>query len=128
MPSVWFALVSLVVLMPVVALFPFTLLLVGEFTFLPLLRRYEPHKYVFILYCVENTCFCHIVVICLRGNMPRLNKYTIVEELPKGALTVSQFAKNRGVDHSLIYHELKRKTAKFSIVVFHGINFIVPLT
>jgi hypothetical protein len=57
--------------------------------------------------------------------MPRLHDYKIVRELPKGAIKVSDYAKQRGCHHSLIYHELKRKKANFEIVNFQGINFII---
>lgn len=58
--------------------------------------------------------------------MPRLNQYTIVDSLPDNAIKVSQYAKDRGCHHSLIYHEITRKKANFEIIQFQGINFILP--
>ena len=57
--------------------------------------------------------------------MPRLHTYRIVKELPSHAVKVIEYAKQRGCHHSLIYHEVKRKKAKFEIVNFQGINFII---
>ena len=58
--------------------------------------------------------------------MPRIHNYTIVDQLPANAIKVSDYAKQRGCSHSLIYHELTRKVAKFTIVQFQGINFVIP--
>lgn len=59
--------------------------------------------------------------------MPRLYQYKTVKKLPGNAITVKQYAVTRGCSHTLIYKELKRGKAKFEIVQFHGINFIIPL-
>lgn len=57
--------------------------------------------------------------------MPRLYNYTVVDKLPKGAIRVSEYAKQRNCSHSLIYKEIARGKAKFKLVQFHGINWVV---
>lgn len=57
--------------------------------------------------------------------MARKYQYTVVEELPKGALKVKEYAKRRGVSHTLIYKELIRGTASFKMIQFQGINFVI---
>ena len=59
--------------------------------------------------------------------MPRLYEYTIINQLPPGAVTVSQYAKGKGCVTSYIYHLIKRGKADFNIVVFQGINFVVTV-
>lgn len=56
--------------------------------------------------------------------MPRKYDHRIVKRLPKDAITVKEYARQRNCHHSLIYHELKRGKANFQIVNFQGINFI----
>ena len=58
--------------------------------------------------------------------MPRKHQYITVDILPSNAIKVSDYAKQRGCDHSLIYHELRRNVAKFTIVQFQGFNFVIP--
>ena len=59
--------------------------------------------------------------------MPRKYQYTKVNKLPATALTVSKFAKSKNwKDHSLVYHNIKRGKADYKIVVFQGINFVIP--
>lgn len=58
--------------------------------------------------------------------MPRIYEYQTVSKLPTNAIKVSEYAKQRNCSHSLIYHELKRGKAKFYIVQFQGINFVIP--
>jgi len=65
------------------------------------------------------------MVVIIFVLMPRLHTYRIVKELPSHAVKVIEYAKQRGCHHSLIYHEVKRKKAKFEIVNFQGINFII---
>lgn len=57
--------------------------------------------------------------------MPRLHEYRIVKELPKDAIKVKEYARQRNIHHSLIYHELKRGKANFEIIQFQGINFVI---
>lgn len=64
--------------------------------------------------------------LCYIAFMPRLYTHTVVDKLPDGAIKVSEFAKQRKCSHTLIYHELSRGKAKFKLVQFHGINFVVP--
>ncbi len=58
--------------------------------------------------------------------MPRLYTYTIVDILPANAVKVSDYAKQRGCTTSLIYHEIQRNKANFTIIQFQNINFIIP--
>ena len=58
--------------------------------------------------------------------MPRLYKYITVNKLPINAIKVSDYAKQINCSHSLLYHRITRKKADFRIVVFQGINFIIP--
>ena len=58
--------------------------------------------------------------------MPRKFEYRIVKELPKEALKVKEYADQRAVSTSLIYHELHRGVAKFEMIQFQSINFILP--
>ena len=57
--------------------------------------------------------------------MPRSLSHTIVSKLPKGAITVSQFALNNNISTSLVYHRLKRGKADYCVVVYCGINWVV---
>lgn len=57
---------------------------------------------------------------------PNVNKYEQVEKLPKNAMTVKQYADNKGISTSYIYKLLKDKKADFKMVVFQTINFIIP--
>jgi hypothetical protein len=58
--------------------------------------------------------------------MPRRYEYIIVDQLPVNAIKVSDYAKQRNCSTSLIYHEIIRNVAKFYIVQFQGINFVIP--
>lgn len=58
--------------------------------------------------------------------MPRLHKYREVKKLPDNALTVSQYAKERGCTTPYIYELVKKGKAEFELVTFKGINFIIP--
>jgi hypothetical protein len=71
-------------------------------------------------YCIVD---CHKVVIF--DLMPRKYDHIIVDQLPPNAVRVSAYAKQRNCSTSLIYHELLRNVAKFYIVQFQGINFVV---
>ena len=59
--------------------------------------------------------------------MPRSLTHKEVNVLPKDAVKVSHYAKQRGCSTSLIYHELQRGKANFTIIVWQGTNFILPL-
>ena len=54
-----------------------------------------------------------------------LHLYEQVDKLKPGAMTVSQYAEERGCTTSYIYHLIKRGKADFKIVVYNGINFVV---
>ncbi len=55
-------------------------------------------------------------------------KYKEVSTLPKGAMTVKEYADSNDISQSLVYKRIERKKADFQIVVFQTINFVVPLT
>lgn len=55
-----------------------------------------------------------------------VNKYENVSVLPAEALTVADYAAQRGCTTAYIYKLIKDKKNDFSIVTFHGINFIIP--
>lgn len=57
---------------------------------------------------------------------PNTNKYEVINTLPKNAMTVKQYADNKGISTSYIYKKLKDKKADFKMVVFQTINFIIP--
>lgn len=53
-------------------------------------------------------------------------KYRVVEKLPKGAMTVKQYADQKGINQATPYLQWKRGNADFEIIIFVGINFIIP--
>lgn len=55
-----------------------------------------------------------------------ISKYPSVERLPKNALTVKNYADNNECSTSYIYKLVKEKKAKFKIVTFQTVNFIIP--
>jgi len=55
-------------------------------------------------------------------------KYKEVKVLPKGAMTVKEYATSNDISQSLVYKRIERNKANFQIVIFQSINFIVPLT
>ena len=54
------------------------------------------------------------------------NKYPLVETLPSNAMTVKEYAVSVGKTTSHIYVMLQRGKADFKVVLFKGINFIIP--
>lgn len=54
------------------------------------------------------------------------NKYPSVKSLPKNAVTVKEYADTNNISTSYIYKQVKEKKAKFKIVIFQTINFIIP--
>ena len=58
--------------------------------------------------------------------MPRTKNFDEINNLPLGALTVSQYAKSINKHQSVIYHWINRGKADYSIKVFQGINFVIP--
>jgi hypothetical protein len=60
--------------------------------------------------------------------MPRLYKRRKVDILPAEAIKVSDYARQQGCHHSLIYHQIARNKATYEIVNFQGINFVIPST
>lgn len=63
--------------------------------------------------------------------MTRKNIYREVKNLPVRALTVADYAKENKWDTAYVYkqwrhHVQKEKKIPFEIVVFRGINFVLP--
>jgi hypothetical protein len=60
----------------------------------------------------------------------RKNTYDVVNDLPGDAMTVAQYAAEvMNCNTSYIYELIRKaKNTDFKIVVFKGINFVVPLT
>lgn len=54
------------------------------------------------------------------------NKYPIVNKLPETALTVKEYADKNEISTSYVYKMVREEKAKFKIVVFQTINFIIP--
>lgn len=58
--------------------------------------------------------------------------YRLVKELPKGALTVAEYADIKGFTHNNIYNMWRRHVGpqkqdlNFEIVIFKTINFVIP--
>lgn len=56
------------------------------------------------------------------------NKYKTVNSLPENAMTVKDYCKERGCTNPYIYQLVRTNKANFEIVIFKGINFVIPLT
>lgn len=56
------------------------------------------------------------------------SKYRTVETLPATAMTVKDYCLQRGCTNPYIYQLVRENKADFEIVLFKGINFIIPLT
>lgn len=54
------------------------------------------------------------------------NKYQTVDNLPKSALTVKEYADSNNISTSYVYKQIREKKADFKIVIFQTINFIIP--
>lgn len=52
------------------------------------------------------------------------NEYRTVENLPDGAKPISQYAKDEGISIPPVYK--RYKTGKIEIVIYQGINFVLP--
>ena len=59
--------------------------------------------------------------------MPRSLKHPEVDILPSGAKTVKQYCIDNNISTTLFYHWIKRGKSTYSIVIFQGINFVLPL-
>jgi hypothetical protein len=55
-----------------------------------------------------------------------IGKYREVSQLPNNAMTVQSYADSRGWKAHNIYMKLKRHTNDFEIILFQGINFVIP--
>jgi hypothetical protein len=58
--------------------------------------------------------------------MPRKRTRRKVDSLPKGAMTLADYAKKVGLSIGRIYQKELEKKADFEIVTFHGLNFVIP--
>jgi len=56
----------------------------------------------------------------------RTNQYPVVDSLPPGAMTVSEYCNMKDISTSVFYMRLKRGTANYKVVVFQNINFVLP--
>jgi hypothetical protein len=55
------------------------------------------------------------------------SRYEKVDKLPKNALTVSEYAKQRDTSTNYLYNLIRdNKNKDFKIVVFNTINFVIP--
>lgn len=60
-------------------------------------------------------------------NMKRnTGKYDTVDTLPANAISVPQYAKNKGFTPQYVYNKIANKKADFKIVIFQGYNFVIP--
>lgn len=54
------------------------------------------------------------------------HKYREVSKLPATAKTVKTFAEDTGITTAYVYKQVKEGKNKFEMVVFQGVNFIIP--
>ena len=54
------------------------------------------------------------------------NKYPIIKTLPVNAMTVKEYALSKGITPQYVYVMIQRNKATFKMVLFQGINFIIP--
>lgn len=55
------------------------------------------------------------------------NRYESVEVLPVNAMTVAEYCEQRGCTNPYIYKLHKDGKGNFKIVIFKGINFVIPI-
>jgi len=56
-----------------------------------------------------------------------VDKYPNVDKLPVNALTVDSYCKQMNYTTANLYKKVKnKKNIEFEVVVFQGINFIIP--
>lgn len=56
-------------------------------------------------------------------------KYRVVDTLPANAMTVHNYAASHGWKAHNVYMRLNRmKVVDFEIILFQGINFVIPLS
>lgn len=53
-------------------------------------------------------------------------KYQEIKILPEYAMTVKDYAESKNISTAYVYKQIKNGSAKFKIVVFKTINFIIP--
>ena len=53
-------------------------------------------------------------------------KYTEVKKLPPTAQTVQTYADANSISTAYVYKLIRENKNKFQIVVFQGVNFIIP--
>ncbi len=54
-------------------------------------------------------------------------KYRELQTLPNNAMTVQSYADSRGWKAHNVYMRLNRQINDFEIVLFQGINFVIPI-
>ena len=71
-----------------------------------------------------------MVVICdsfVSIMAKNIGKYREVTQLPVGAMSVKCYADLRGWQPHNIYMRLNRHKNDFEIILFQGINFVIPI-
>ena len=70
---------------------------------------------------------CALTRDLLLEDRSNLDKYEIVEKLPKGAKPVADYCKEQGYTTSNLYNRVRyKKNKKYKVVVFQGFNFVIP--
>lgn len=54
------------------------------------------------------------------------SKYEQVTKLPSNALPVKEYADKEGISTSWVYKQWREQKAKFKIVTYYSINFVIP--
>ncbi len=68
------------------------------------------------------------IFVAMKTYRAQKNRYKTVDSLPYSAMTVSEYCKQRGCTNPYIYELYRNNKADFDIVIFKGINFVIPLT
>lgn len=53
-------------------------------------------------------------------------KYTEIDSLPLNAKTVKTYADDNNISTGYVYKQIREGKNKFKMVVFQGVNFIIP--
>jgi len=53
-------------------------------------------------------------------------KYREVITLPKKAQTIKAYAEQNNITTSYVYKQMREKKNKFEVVIFQGVNFVIP--
>jgi hypothetical protein len=65
-------------------------------------------------------------IAVMKGKKTRTHNYEEVQKLPHNALRVSEYAAWRNCNTSYIYELVRKGHGGFKMVVFKGINFVIP--